>query len=71
VVTFQPDLEEVAEAAVGGHFGRGKVAVVVEDRFGGGPVVIEAARGFSLEKEIVVDEGHGETKERSDRYDIR
>ena len=62
VVALQPDFEEVAEAAVGGHVLRRDVAVVVQNRLVFGVFVVEPARGLRGEQEIFVDEGHSEPR---------
>ena len=69
VVAFEPRLEKIVEAAIGGDVGGRKMRVIIEDRFGRGVSVIEAARRFGLEKKVVVDEGHHGLRE--ERYSDR
>ena len=57
VIAFQPDLEEVVEAAVVRDVVRRKMAVIVENRLVLGESVIEVAGGASAEQKIFVDEG--------------
>ena len=58
VVAFEPRFEKIVEAAIGGDVGGRKMRVIVEDRLGCGVGVVEAARGFGVQEEVVVDEGH-------------
>jgi hypothetical protein len=59
VIAFEPDLEEVAELAIGGDVRGGKMRMEIEDGERSGKFVIEVAGGGSVEEEVVVDEGHG------------
>jgi hypothetical protein len=58
MVALQPDFEQILEAAVLGYLPRWQVAMVVEDGFVLGVLMIEPLRGLVAEEEIVMDEGH-------------
>ena len=58
VIAFEPDLEEVAELAIGGDVRGGKMRMEIEDGERSGKFVVEMAGGGSVEEEVVVDEGH-------------
>jgi len=58
VIAFEPDLEEVAELAIGGDVRCGKMRMEIEDGERSGKFVVEMAGGGSVEEEVVVDEGH-------------
>ena len=58
VIAFQPDFKQVFELPVGCDVARGKVAVIIEDRFGFGVLVVKLARRFRAQQKIFVDEGH-------------
>src|SRR6267143_3614721 len=56
VISFQPDLEQILELAVGGDVGRGQMRVIVHNRLVRGVLVIEPSSYFGVEKEVIVDE---------------
>jgi hypothetical protein len=55
MVAFQSDFEQVPELAVLGHVLRRQVAVVVEDRFALGVLVVQSPAGLGAEQKIFVD----------------
>src|SRR6187200_1386916 len=56
MVALEPDLEQGGEAAVGRDVLRRQMAVIIDDRLGGGKLVVQTAgRGRGQEK-IVMDE---------------
>jgi hypothetical protein len=58
VIAFEPDFEQITEAAIFGDvFGR-EMAVVVKNRLGFCILVKETARGLGGQQKIVVDERH-------------
>jgi hypothetical protein len=58
VIAFEPDFEEIVEAAVFGDvFGR-KMAVIVDDGFGFGVVVVELLSFPGMEKKVFMNEAH-------------
>lgn len=58
VIAFQPDLAEVAELAIGGDVGGGKMGMEIENGLESGKFVVEMASGGVVEEKIVVDKGH-------------
>src|SRR5208283_6105864 len=54
VIAFEPDLEEVAELAIGGDVRGGKMRMEIEDGERSGKFVVEMAGGGSVEEEVVV-----------------
>jgi hypothetical protein len=62
MVALQPDLEEVAEPAVGGDVLRRKMTVVVQNRLGGRKLVIKATRRGGGQEKVFVDERHDRNK---------
>lgn len=59
VIAFEPDLEEVAELAIGGDVRGGEMGMEIEDGKRSGKLVVKMFGGGVVEQEIVVDEGHG------------
>src|ERR1035438_8360034 len=56
MVAVQPDLGEVIETAVGSDVGGAEMRVVVEDGLRLGMFVVQTARRFTVEQEIVAQE---------------
>jgi hypothetical protein len=56
VVALQPNLGEILETPVRGDIGSGEMRVVVKDGLARSVIVIEAARHFGIQQEIIVDE---------------
>ena len=61
MITFQPDLREVGEAAVTGDISSGKMGVVIDDGLHFRIVVVEALGRRGMQQEVVVDEVQHET----------
>lgn len=61
MITFQPDLREVGEAAVAGDITRGKMGVVIDDGLRFRIVVVEPLGRRGVQQEVVVDEVQHET----------
>ena len=53
VVALQPDFVEIVEPTVGGDVGGAEMGMVVEDGLRLGVFVIQPARGFAVEQEVV------------------
>lgn len=58
VIALEPNLEEVAEAAIGGDILRREMAVIIENRLVCGVLAVEPPPRFIFEQEIGVDESH-------------
>jgi len=61
MITFQPDLREVGEAAGAGDISRGKMGVVIDDGLLFRIVVVEPFSRRGMQQEVVVDEVQHET----------
>ena len=60
VIAFEPDLEQIIEAAIFGDVFRPKVTVVIDDGLGFGVIVVELLSFPGMEKKIFVDEAHSD-----------
>ena len=61
MITFQPDLREVGEAAVARDISCGKMGVVIDDGLRFRIVVVELLGRRGMQQEVVVDEVQHET----------
>ena len=58
MVAFKPDFKQVLELAIFRQIRRRQVAVIIKNRFAGGKLMIQPARGVRGQQKILVDEFH-------------
>ena len=60
MIALQPDLEQIAEAAIFCDVSRREMIVVIQNWFSLGELMIQPACGLGVQQEIFVDEFHGQ-----------